>query len=83
MILDFSSGTIGMHLPEENIWFYTLKYNPVTKLLLEIIKNSGLFNLWSNLDKIHSIYRQPARLGNVSLEHCLLYRMEIFKNDIK
>ena len=55
----------------------------MTKLLLDIFENNGLSDLRSNLEKLRYVYRQPARLGNFSLEHGLLYMKEIFENYIK
>ena len=55
----------------------------MTNLLLNIVENPGLSDLWSNLDKLHSVYRQMARQGNFYLAHVVLYIKEIFENYIK
>ena len=67
MVTAFTSGPIGTLLPNEKLWYDTLKADPMTKLLLDIIKNPGLSNFWSNLDKLHSVYQQPDRLETFPL----------------
>ena len=73
MVPYFTSGAIGTRLSSRKFWFDALKSDPMTKLLLKIVKNTVLSDLWSNLDKLHSVCRQPARLGNFSLEHGVFY----------
>ena len=73
MVPYFTSGAIGTRLSSRKVWFDALKSDPMTELLLKIVKNPVLSDLWSNLDKLHSVCRQPARLGNFSLEHGVFY----------
>ena len=67
MVPEFTSGAIGTRLPNKIVWFESLKCDPTTNILIGINENNGLSNLLSNLDKLHSIYHQPALLGNFYL----------------
>ena len=83
MVPYFTSHTIGTSISNEKIWFDAHNYDPITNLLINIVENPGLSNFRSKLNKLHSVHRQPTRLGNLPLEHGVLYRKEGFKYDIK
>ena len=55
MLSAFTYGDIGKHLTPKKVRFDALRSEPMTNLLLEMIKNPGFSNLRSNLDKLHSV----------------------------
>ena len=59
MVPYFTKGDIGTLHPNKKIWFDSLKYDSMTNLLVEIVENTDLSSLRSNLEKLHSVYHQP------------------------
>ena len=72
MFPDFTGSTIGMRLPKKKVWFESLKADPKTNIFLDVVEKLGLSELRSNLNKLNSVYRSPAHLGNFYLEHGVL-----------
>ena len=55
MVPAFTISGIYTRLTNKKLWFDTLKSNPMTNLLLDIVENPGLSDLRSNLEKLHSV----------------------------
>ena len=57
---------------QKKVWFESLKADPKTNIFLDVVEKLGLSELRSNLNKLNSVYRSPAHLGNFYLEHGVL-----------
>ena len=55
----------------------------MTNLLHELAANPGLSEDKSTINKLHHIYRQPARQGHFTTKDDILYMKELFKNNVK
>ena len=54
----------------------------MTNTLLEIVTNPGLSMDKKTIDKLHYVYKQPARQGHVTTKDGILYMKELFKNNV-
>ena len=56
---DFTNGAVGSRISENKVWQKSLKDDPITTLLLEIVAKTALGDDQKYIQSLHSIYRQP------------------------
>ena len=83
MVPLFTSGAVGSRIPDETIWRKALKDDPQTNFLLRLVDNPGLADNKSDIDKLHYIYRHPARNSHFTSDNGILYLREMFRDDTK
>jgi len=79
----YVSGAIGSTLPDNDIWRKSLLADPMTASLIEIASNPSLAEEKTRIDRLHSIYRMPARRGHFTVENGILYMREHLAGDTK
>ena len=71
---DFTNGAVGLRIHDNKVWQKSLKYDPITNLLLEIVANPALGDDQKYIQPLHSVCRQPPRQGHFSIKDVILFK---------